>query len=203
VPPSFLNAPNAFLLADRMEQGDSAPLRGLTTGLARGDDVAWAEFHREYGPGLFRHLLAATRGDYDLASDALQQAYLRVARHARACDSPQMFSAWLQLVARSALNDCRRRRLSFWKLLQRRTSEPDPVSNASAEEDRLFALLDAALAAIDPDDRALLEAKYFSGSDVRSLADKLALSPKAVESRLTRARADLRRHLAAMLARHE
>ena len=43
----------------------------------------------------------------------------------------------------------------------------------------------------------------FSGTDVRTLAEKLGISPKAAESRLSRARAELRRELVVALARHE
>src|SRR5688572_31109907 len=109
-----------------MEQvGAASPeLLTLTTGLARGDDIAWSNFHREFGPRIFRQLLAATRGDHDLASEALQQTYLRIARHARPCDAEPMFNAWLRTVARTALSDCRRRRMSFWQLLQRRHADP-------------------------------------------------------------------------------
>src|ERR1019366_3823114 len=103
-----------------MEQAAApSPLRELTVGLARGDDAAWAEFHRDFGPGLFRYLLGATRGDYDLAGEALQQTYLRIARYARPCDSAPMFGGWLRVVAGSVLNDCRRHRRSFWNLLHR------------------------------------------------------------------------------------
>ena len=59
------------------------------------------------------------------------------------------------------------------------------------------------LSAIHPDDRALLEAKYFSNRDVRAIAAELALSPKATESRLTRARTEVRQRLLAVLKRHE
>jgi len=178
-------------------------LRELTVGLARGEDAAWTRFHGEYGPGMFRQLLAAAWGDYDLANEALQQAYLRIARYARTCDSAPMFAAWLRLVAHSALNDCRRRRRAFWTLLQRHGAEGETDPASTAEETRLFAALDAVLAEIDPDDRALLEAKYFSSRDVRTIAAGLSLSPKAVESRLTRARTEVRRLLIVRLQRHE
>lgn len=176
----------------------------LTTGLARGDDVAWTRFHRDYGPALFRQLLAATRGDHHLAGEALQQTYLRVARHARPCDSAAMFAAWLRVVAHSALNDCRRRRRSFWSLLTRRHADPtDTPVVADTDEPALLAALDTALSELTPEDRALLQAKYYTATDVRSLAAKLTISEKAVESRLTRARAALRQRLVAALARHE
>lgn len=195
---------NSALLIARMEQAASpSRLRELTAALARGDDAAWAEFHRDYGPGLFRYLLGGTRGDYDLAAEALQQTYLRVARYARPCDSAPMFGGWLRTLAGSALNDCRRRRKSFWGLLSRPEAAPDDSAAESTATDHVFTALDQALAQLDAADRALLEEKYFSGADVRSLAARLAVTPKAVESRLTRARAELRRHLTAALDRHE
>jgi RNA polymerase sigma-70 factor (ECF subfamily) len=185
-----------------MEQ-PASPVRELTAALARGDDSAWSQFHRDYGPGIFRQLLAATRGDHDLAGEALQQTYLRVARHARPCDIEAVFLGWLRVVARSALNDCLRRRRSFLNLLNRRHADPTDSPPPVAAEDELLAALDAALAEIGADNRALLEAKYFSAISVRTLAAKLAVSEKAVESRLTRARAELRDRLLAILPRHE
>lgn len=181
----------------------SSPLHDLTAGLARGDDASWTQFHREYGPAIFRQLLGATRGDHDLTSEALQQAYLRIARHARPCDSAPMFSSWLRIVARSALNDCRRRRRTFWEMLRRRHDDPTGQADAEADDDAIFAALDAALNELCPEDRELLEAKYFARRDVRTIASTLVISEKAVESRLTRARAALRARLVARLARHE
>jgi RNA polymerase sigma factor (sigma-70 family) len=190
-----------------MEQvgAGSSSLLELTTGLARGDDTAWQTFHREYGPAIFRQLLAATRGDHDLASEALQQTYLRIARHARACDQEISFRAWLRVVARTALSDCRRRRMTFWQLLQRWRQEPNDssVRDSSAEEAESHAALTAALETLEPADRALLEQKYFSGCTVDALATQLGISTKAAESRLTRARAELRRHLLDSLSRYE
>jgi RNA polymerase sigma factor (sigma-70 family) len=185
------------------QESVSTGLHALTTALARGDDSAWTRFHRDFGPTIFRQLLGSTRGDHDLASEALQQTYLRVARHVRPCDSDTMFASWLRTVARSALHDCLRKRRSFWQLLQRRHADPsDKVSANVTDDDHTLATLDAALAKLPPDDRALLEAKYFSGADVRTLAGQLAISPKAAESRLTRARAELRRLLETAL-RHD
>lgn len=193
------------LLAARMEHpAPASVLRELTSGLARGDDAAWAQFHREHGPGIFRYLLAATRGDHDLASEALQQTYLRVARHAKPCDSEPMFASWLRVVARTALSDCRRRQMSFWQMLRRRHEDPSgKEASDEVEDSRLQAALETALGALAAEERALLEAKYFSGDSVKTIADRLVLSPKAVESRLTRARGELRRHIVAALARHE
>lgn len=197
---------NAAAYPARLESTSTlSPLRDLTSGLARGDDAAWAQFHREHGPGIFRHLLAEARGDHDLASEALQQTYLRIARHARPVDSAPMFASWLRLVTRSALHDCRRRRRTFWDLLRNPAAAPPEPSDSVdlANETALSSSLDAALAQLTAADRTLLEQKYFAGTDVRTLAAQLDVTPKAVESRLTRARAELRRLMLAALPRHD
>ena len=63
--------------------------------------------------------------------------------------------------------------------------------------------LDNSLRRLDAADQALLNAKYYDGIDVRTLASQLNLTPKAVESRLTRARIALRRELLAAFERDE
>jgi RNA polymerase sigma factor (sigma-70 family) len=195
-------AASRLIPADSPSEASAAELRTLTGAMVRGDDAAWARFHRDFGPAIFRQLLALTRGDHDFAKEALQQTYLRVARHVRPCEAEVMFRSWLRTVARTALQDCWRRRRSFADLLFRRGQQPPELADPSAD-DRLMNELDDALRRLDAADRVLLEAKYFSGHEVRTLADNLNLSPKAIESRLTRARAALRRELLAALQRHE
>ena len=201
--PAATIASTPRLIPDEKEgAAPSTDLHRLTVALARGDDPSWLEFHHTYGPAIFRQLLALTRGDHDLAKEALQRTYLRVAKHVRPCAAEAMFKGWLRTVARTALQDCWRRRRSFTDLLFRKQQEPPELADP-AGDDRLMAELDHALGRLDSADRALLEAKYFSGLEVRTLAAGLAITPKAVESRLTRAREALRHELLAALHRHE
>jgi len=190
------------LASDPQRDVGQAALWDLTRSLAAGDDEAWRQFHRDHGPRIFAQLLASTNGNNDLANEALQQTYLRVARNVRVCDSEAMFGAWLRIVANSALNDCIRRRASYWNLRRRNAAEPEIPPDA-ADEERLVAALDASMQQIDPEDRAILQAKYFKGEDVKDIAQQRGISPKAAESRLTRARAELRRLLEAALNDHE
>jgi RNA polymerase sigma factor (sigma-70 family) len=187
---------NLALLTTSVQQTASpSPLLVLTAGLAHGEDAAWEQFHREYGPEIFRQLLALTRGDHDLATEALQQAYLRIAKYARPCESAPVFAAWLRIVTRTALSDCRRGRRSFLDLLRRHESSIITTFQVDDQEEHLQIALNIALEQLETEDRALLETKYFSCLSVIEIAQNLSLSPKAVESRLTRARATLRRQL--------
>ncbi len=176
-------------------------LADLTARLARGDDLAWSRFHQEFGPVLFRFLLGAACGDHDLAGDALQQSYLRVARHVRRCDSLPMFNSWLRAVGRSALCDCRRRRRTWWDRIARHDTDAESNESAPDHDTRVSAALAQALSELPPEDRRLLEDKYFDGRAVQTIAASLAVSPKAVESRLTRARVQLRHKLTLLLRR--
>jgi RNA polymerase sigma factor (sigma-70 family) len=191
-------------LIPKEEEGATSgtKLKQLTAALACGDDHAWLKFHRSYGPAVFRQLLALTKGDEDLAKEALQQTYLRIAKHVRTCEVEAIFKGWRRTVARTALQDCWRRRRSFMGLLVRKHQEPLELPNSSSDE-RLMEALDQALACLAPAERLLLEAKYFTGLDVRTLAVDLSISPKAVESRLTRAREALKREILAGLNNHD
>ncbi|MBE2212994.1 MAG: sigma-70 family RNA polymerase sigma factor [Opitutaceae bacterium] len=178
------------------------PITELSRRMARGDDAAWQVFHREHGPMLFRHLLGCTRGDHALASEALQGAYLRVARHVRVCESEMQWGAWLRLVARSELSDLRRRESRFMRAIRRWWADVT-VDASEADGTVMQDALEAGLAGLDAADRALLDAKYFRAESVDAIAARLNVSPKAVESRLTRARAALRRLIHEALDSHD
>lgn len=180
--------------------GDPA-LVALTRALAQGDDAAWLEFHRTQGRMLFRYLLALTAGDPHRANEALQQTYLRVAKHVRPCDQPIQWEAWLRRVARTVLADQRRGEGRFWRMLFRRAEEPEPGDGAhGAELETLYGKLDAAMAGLPEEARRVLEGKYLRGLSVEALAAELGLSPKALESRLTRAREALRARMRGNIA---
>lgn len=202
IPASTVALAPRLIPAATTGEAAATDLHRLTAAMARGDDAAWSEFNRIHGPAVFRQLLALTRGDHALAQEALQQTYLRVAKHVRPCEVEVMFKGWLRTVARTALLDCWRRRRSFTDLLLRRWQEPPELSDP-AGNDRLMTALESALTRLDAADQALLTAKYFSGLDVRTLAHNLNLTPKAVESRLTRAREALRREILTALQSHE
>ena len=181
-----------------------SPTAALTSGLAAGDETAFREFHAEYFGRLLRYQLVLARGDEQSAREALQETFTRVARKVRRFDDEAAFWSWLTVLARSAAADGGRRRSRYRAMLQSlRPSWLRPPAEPVPEADtRLHEYLDDALAVLAPEDRALIEAKYFSQATVRELAAQHGLTEKAVESRLLRLRRQLRERILRSL-RHE
>lgn len=172
--------------------GNVSDTATLTVAMARGSEAAFAEFFEQYFNRLLRYLLAVTRGDDSAAKDALQDTLTRVAKHVRRFDEEQAFWAWLTVLARSAARDLGRKQSRYRNLLSRFFERGEAVISEDSSEERLNDALGAGLKSLSSDDRELLERKYFERSTVRELAHELRLTEKAVESRLLRARKQLR-----------
>jgi RNA polymerase sigma-70 factor (ECF subfamily) len=119
-----------------VERRADAEILRLTEALAAGRDEAFREFHDGYFDRLLRYLLVVTRGDEQAAYDALQETYIRVARHARAFNTEEKFWSWLTVLARSAAADGGRKRRSYWRLLTRYALSwfPPSAGSAAAED---------------------------------------------------------------------
>ena len=167
----------------------------LTRALVAGDEAAYRTFHDEYVPRLFRYLLVVTGGDEDAAREALQAALVRVVRHIRVFPGAAQFWNWLTVLARTALADQRRKQHRYFLFLDRfarHTRAEAAIGDDGAADARLLALLQRGLATLDPEERELVEQKYLSHQRVHDLADRLQITEKAVESRLTRVRRKLK-----------
>jgi len=166
----------------------------LTRRLAAGDDEAFREFHSLYFDRLYQFLLVIARGQEHEAQEALSETLLRVVRYARSFEREDAFWCWLKVVARSAARDAGRKRRRYFTLLQnfalRRRDGAEPWQ--APEESRLTAILAESLGELTPEDRRLIEGKYLEGAAVKELSELAGLTDKAVESRLLRARRQLR-----------
>jgi RNA polymerase sigma-70 factor, ECF subfamily len=168
----------------------------LTLGMAKRSETAFRQFHELYFDRLFRYQIVLARGDETAAADALQETFVRVIRYARAFETEEAFWSWLTVLARSAARDAGRKQQRYWRLLAnyarsflapRATPFEERVEEAYWEE-----LVVRGLDELKPEDRALIEGKYFRHASVRELAIETGMTEKAVESRLLRARRVLR-----------
>ncbi len=166
------------------------PTAELTAGLARGDERAWIAFHTGYKVRLKSYLRTCLRGGRGDVDDLFQETMLRVARHARRFESDEVFWSWLTVLARSALADHGRRRSAWAGFLERYRRWRDGAPGDVPERH-----LEAALALLPPDDRALIEDKYEHGLSVRALAQRAGVTERVIEHRLAKARRQLAKRL--------
>ncbi|MEO5960780.1 MAG: sigma-70 family RNA polymerase sigma factor [Opitutaceae bacterium] len=174
----------------------------LTRRLASGNESAFREFHTLYFDRLYRFLLVVTHGQTHAAQDALQETFLRVARHAREFATEEALWSWLRAIARNTARDVGRKQRRYLALLESFSFRHGESPNGATipDENRLRDLLDECLSAIDEPDRTLVAGKYLRGSTVAELAAETGLSEKAVESRLLRTRRTLAENLLAKLS---
>jgi RNA polymerase sigma-70 factor (ECF subfamily) len=169
-------------------------LEALTTRMAGGDEAAWRTFYDLYFHRLLRYLLVLTNGREEAAREALQLTLVRVVRHVRRFDSPEILWSWLTVLARSSLVDEERKRRRYFGLLDRflAGAERDDLIPPRDTDGSLLALMEQNLANLAPEERALLERKYFGGLAVKAIAEEQHTTEKTIESRLVRLRRKLK-----------
>lgn len=120
------------------------------------------------------------------AADATQLVFLRCLRH---WPHPRTAGdAWLATIALNVCRDLRRsaqRRRHHEALAGRALPASGPVGPSAVDE--------GPLAALTPEERALLHLRFVEGMTTRAVAAATQLTPAAVDSRIRRLRARLRR----------
>ena len=180
-----------------MNPGPAFDLAEVTSRMVKGDEMAYRLFYDEYYERLRRYLLVVTSGNEEATREALQSALLRVVKHIRRFSTEREFWGWLTVLARSALFDQSRTRKRYWNLLERftRHTEVEQTAETVDSDSTLLALLEQNLAALPPDEKALLESKYLEGASVYAIAGEFQSTEKAIESRLGRIRRKLKASL--------
>lgn len=176
---------------------EPSPDRALVTRLLAGDAHAFDAFFADYFPRLYRFALARL-GDDDAAEEVAQAALIQAVRKLHTWRGEASLFTWLCTIAR-------REATAFAARTSRHLHVPfDDAPDVRAALEALSVSLDgpdAALARADlgravrlaldhlpPDYSRVLEWKYLEDLTVDDIARRLDATPKAVESRLTRAR---------------
>jgi RNA polymerase sigma-70 factor (ECF subfamily) len=194
IAPAFLSPP--IEIRTTMATGPKPPpdVLTLTAGMSRGDEAAFHEFYSLYFNRLLRYLLVVAGGQEEIAREALQFTFVRVARHVRIFDSEAAFWNWLAVLARNCAVDELRKRKRHQSLLarffQQQPAHADLKGNGA--DAKFLTLLEKEIAGLPDDERWLLERKYFAGETARGLAQEFQVTEKAMESRLLRIRRKLK-----------
>jgi RNA polymerase sigma-70 factor (ECF subfamily) len=149
---------------------------------------------QQYDRGL-RALAYRLVGDRDLMDDVLQEAYLKAFRALPSLRGREALGSWLyRIVYNASMDQLRRRRKAMQVPLENAPDRPDPSPDpgevASARRD-----LAAALGALPPQMRAAVLLVDAEGLSYEEAGAIIGVPPGTVASRLSRARAVLRRTL--------
>jgi RNA polymerase sigma-70 factor (ECF subfamily) len=157
---------------------------------------------RRHNERLYRASRAIVRDDRE-AEDVMQQAYVNAYTHLRQFDGRARFSTWLTKIAvHEAIARARKQgryqpldtdECSKIEKFLSTTSDPDPEQQAFARE--LGALLEAAVDGLPDGCRETFVLREIQGLSTTETAQVLGVSDDAVRTRLSRAKAALRREL--------
>lgn len=148
---------------------------------------------------LMAALARACLPDRAEAEDVLQESLLELYRTLGSLKDDRALLPWLrQLVRHNAADRGRRRAVRREVPLEAAADRPAPpeAETAAPERSERRRLLLAALAALAEEDRELLGLRHEAGLSLEAIARATGQTPRAVESRLFRARRALRASLA-------
>lgn len=171
------------------------PEADLTDRARAGDLDAFTALIGRYDRAL-RALAYRLLGDRDLMDDALQEAYLKAFRGLPEFTGGSSFGTWLYRIAYNAcLDELRRGRAARHLPLEEAAAQPDPGPDPADVATGGQAVA-AALASLPADLRAAVLLVDAEGMDYDAAGRVLGIPPGTVGSRLSRARASLRKALA-------
>jgi RNA polymerase sigma-70 factor (ECF subfamily) len=162
----------------------------------QGDRAALAELVRRYQDRLFRVAYRVLR-DAARAEDAVADALAAVWVKCGSWRGESSAGTWVYSVAYRVIIDHARTRRRWWRFFRHEAEEPqapDPTAKVD-ERDRVRHLaqrLDAALATLSHEDRALVHLHYYEGQSLADIAAITGATRDALKMRLSRARAKLR-----------
>jgi len=138
---------------------------------------------------LYAYVSRRVGGNVSLAEDLVQETWMRALNSWSSKGIAREPLAWLRRVARNTLVDHFRR-----VRLQPISMEAPDIENLPANHDAAVAV-SWAMVRLRRSHSEVLEAFYFEGKTVPEIATDYALSERAVEGRLRRARAGMKKKL--------
>jgi RNA polymerase sigma-70 factor (ECF subfamily) len=170
-----------------------------------GDERAYEALFARHQRRIYAIVYGMLRNDAD-AKDATQEAFVRAYKSLPRLEAAGAFGGWLAQIAVNICRDILKRPRLVARSLDEPLGDEDseykmeiPDWSDSPERASLVSeLQDVVHRAIDtlsPDHRAVVTMHHLEGMDVLQIADVLGVSEGTIKSRLSRARAELRRKL--------
>lgn len=184
-----------------LEQWNQLSDEEVVAQVLRGQTALFEVLMRRHNERIYRAARAIVRDDKE-AEDVMQQAYVNAYAHLGQFNGHARFSTWL---TRIAVNEAlaRVRRRGRYQPFDDDSSNVEPMmprSNANSPERQAFsselrALLEAAIDGLPDGAREVFTLREVEGLTTADVAQALGVSDDVVKTRLSRARAALRRDL--------
>jgi RNA polymerase sigma factor (sigma-70 family) len=175
----------AVMTSATEEASGTGTVAGLVASAAAGDEAAFAAIVGAHHEDM-RRVCVVIVGSEDIADDAVEAAWSIAWRRLGSLRDPARLRPWLVSIA---VNEARqliraRRRRAMVEIT---VEELDDSIGHDSTQDAIGAIdLRAALARLDPDDRALLAMRYVAGFDATELGYATGRSPSGTRARLAR-----------------
>ena len=171
--------------------------RDLVARVRAGDVAAYRELVEKYKNTVYG-LAISHVGDFDLAEDLAQEAFIRGFYRLDSLKDPNRFKAWLtSIVSNLCLIEHRRRAAARSSAIQLDPSY-DLDQETGLEKERELRQLERALDRLTQNDRDSIVLYYLEGKRIQNVAEFLGVSTSAVKGRLYRARRKLRKEMTEM-----
>jgi RNA polymerase sigma-70 factor, ECF subfamily len=187
-----------------LERWDALKDEDIVADVLDGHTALFEILMRRHNERVYRAVRAILRDDSE-SEDAMQQAYVNAYAHLRQFNRRAQFSTWL---TRIAINEAltRRRRKRNHESVDGGTMDvessmsqaalPDPERQAAAGELRV--VLETAIDRLADGAREVFVLRDVEGMSTAEVAESLDVSEDVVKTRLSRARAAIRRDLIAL-----
>lgn len=183
------------------ETSDAQLVQRARAGDERAFETLFSRHHRR----IYAIAYGMLRNEAD-ASDATQETFVRAYRSLHRLEAPGAFGGWLAQIAVNICRDILKRPRLVARSLDEPLGDEDseyrlefPDWSNSPEKasmnQELQSVVHRAIGTLSDDHRAVITMHHLEGMDVLNIADILGVSEGTVKSRLSRARAELRRKL--------
>jgi RNA polymerase sigma-70 factor, ECF subfamily len=174
--------------------------------LVAGHDAALNDLMARHGDKLFHYLIRSLQNE-DEAADLAQETFVRVYQHRAKFNPAQKFSTWLYAIASNLVRDCYRSRVRHPQVSLNTKNEmsdgelgeqlPDEqlIPSESMQMAERAEAVRQAIAALPEELRTPLILAEYEEMSQAEIGEVLSCSVKAVETRIYRARKQLRETL--------
>jgi RNA polymerase sigma factor (sigma-70 family) len=162
----------------------------------KGDELAFAELVRVYQDIAVAYATSIL-GDYHLAEDAAQEAFVEAFRELPDLREPAAFAAWFRtIIFKHCDRQIRHKRYPLTDLdVALEVASPEPSPQETLEVRAIQQSVREAIAVLSDTERQVVLLYYMGGHSLAAIAAFLEITINAVKTRLYAARKRLRKHM--------